>query len=149
MTVASLSVTVQHEFNNLFLGEKLGSGTTREVYAHALDPTKVIKIGMKSGDFANALEWEIWREVEDTELARWFAPCHHISHSGSVLIMERCLPCHKLPAQLPNLFWDIKRENFGVLDNQVVAVDYGLTPLLGRGLKNWRMKAVTQNQHER
>ena len=118
-----------NDLKRMLLGEHLGAGQYRQVYANRLDPNTVVKIEEDDGCFHNVLEWNIWREVEHMPaLAPWFAPCHHISPCGLILIQSRTTPiqARDLPKQIPNIFTDLKPGNWGWLDGKPVAHDYAL-----------------------
>lgn len=121
----------------------LGSGVHRTVFPCALNDAWVVKVEEGSRSFANVLEWETWERVRDTPWAKWFAPCHHISPCGSVLLMSRTqrLRPEEYPEQIPGFFTDTKRDNFGLLGKQFVCHDYGLHLLMEQGMHN-RMRKV-------
>lgn len=121
------SPSVYRETLGLLLGAPLGRGAARRVYANALDPRTVVKIEDAACSFQNVQEWETWRLVADTPLARWFAPCRFISPSGVVLIQDRAEDIDKFPAEIPAFFTDLKLANFGRIGRQFVARDYGTT----------------------
>jgi hypothetical protein len=121
-----------------------GTGASRSVYEVAGQPHLVLKVESAAKSFCNNLEWELWKEVKGTAYAKWFAPCHHISDNGALLVMSRTQPLayDAYPRRMPVFFDDFKRENYGLLDGRVVAHDYGLLfSLLRHGLSR-RMKAV-------
>lgn len=110
----------------LMLGEKIGSGSSRDVYACPTDKTLVIKYE-HAESFQNHLEWEIWQLVKGTKWAKWFAPCVNISPNGLFLIQKRAEKSKKMdyPKQIPFFFTDLKYDNFGFIGKQFVCVDYG------------------------
>lgn len=117
------------DFVNLFRGERLGVGYYRAVYAHALDPTLVIKIQQPDATFSNVREWDLWQEVRtQPRLAAWLAPCVAISDCGLVLIQKRTAPVlqRELPKQVPMFLTDLKRANWGRLGRRVVCHDYAI-----------------------
>lgn len=137
MSQPVLGTTVQNELNDLFLGERIGSGIGREVYVYALDPSKVVKIEIATDRrFQNVCEWQLWNGTEfgHALLRAWLAPCFHISHSGSVLIQARTYPLATLPARVPGCFTDLKPSNWGQIDGHPVCHDYGINLALDRGL---------------
>lgn len=141
------SASVQKDFNNLFLGEKLGQGIHRQVFEHALDRKLVIKVESHARCFANVREWDVWMNIQFApDLARWFAPVVGISDNGNVLLQRRTKPIKELPAELPNFFTDIKPENFGRLGDRIVCHDYALQLLISRGFNGWKMKKLTDYQ---
>lgn len=122
------SVSVENEFKNFMLGEKIGEGMTRCVYEHPFDPLKVIKVENSAKYFQNVIEWEFWNEWKnDKDVSRWLAPCHFISDSGTFLIMDKAenLPKNKTIKKLPSFITDVKRDNLGLIRNKVVCRDYG------------------------
>jgi len=143
-SLADLPRTVQMELNDLFVGDLIGAGTYREVYAHALDPSLVVKVELRPRGFSNVAEWEVWQESEGyPDIRRWLAPCVAISFSGSVLVQRRTQPITRLPKELPDFLCDIKRSNFGRIGRQVVAHDYGNHPHYTRSFRRWRMRPVS------
>lgn len=124
------SPAVHRDLFGLLLGEKLGEGVARRVYVNNLDATRVVKIEDTARSFQNIAEWELWQTVKEGPLARWFAPCYHISPCGVVLVQERVADVAAFPASIPAFFTDLKAENFGRRGRQFVARDYG--SLLGR-----------------
>lgn len=118
---------VLDEFVNLMIGDMIGEGAFRKVYECKLDPSLVVKIeNTANREFPNVHEWAIWQEVEFHDiLSKWYAPCVQISHSGSVLLQKRTKPLRKMPEMVPELFADVKRENFGLYQGRPVMHDYG------------------------
>ena len=123
--------------------ERLGHGMSREVFRFAPDRDFVIKFELVEGHFQNVKEMETWRQVEHTESARWFAPCHSISGNGRVLLQRYARPISvsELPTEVPRFFTDLKPGNWGFYGKQPVAVDYGLNLLMGRGITKALKKA--------
>jgi hypothetical protein len=142
---------LQYDINSCLLGRKLGEGSYREVYEHATDPTKVVKIESALGDdFCNVVEWELWRDLEDRddqELLRWFAPCYHISGFGRVLIQARTKKLKALPREIPSVFTDLKLSNWGLYKGRPVCHDYGFHRAQRLGLKKWHMRAIRLPSH--
>jgi len=93
-----------------------------------VDTTLVVKIEKYEAYFQNVKEWAIWKEVEHTPLAKWFAPCTHISNDGKILLQKKVEIGRKkdYPEKIPSFFNDIKIDNFGFIGNQLVCFDYGL-----------------------
>lgn len=132
---------VQGEFNDLILGDLLGEGSFRKVYALPFAPHLVAKIELRaSGEFENVAEWHVWNELQNTPWARWLAPCEAISFNGSVLIQRRTQPIARLPKEVPSFMCDLKPANFGRLSGRVVAHDYGHHRLFTRGLRGTVLK---------
>lgn len=126
------------------LGNKLGSGIHRDVYASRLSRDHVIKVEPNVGSFANVMEWEIWRMVEHHENAKWFAPVFGIDPFGTVLIQartKRVTPSQfEKVKELPAFFWDVKPENFGWYKGRIVCHDYAITSLIATGVCSKKMK---------
>lgn len=140
------SPAVHRDLLGLLLGEKLGAGVARRVYVHGMDPTRVVKVEDTAGSFQNVCEWELWQTVKGVHnVAKWLAPCLHISACGSILVQERVADAKAFPAKVPAFFADLKLANFGMRGRQFVARDYGTTHIriayLGIGQGN-RMRVL-------
>lgn len=136
------SPALRQEIAFTFIGEKIGSGLHRTVFACRIDPSLVVKVEVGSCSFANVREWELWDEVHSTkDVARWLAPCVAISPCGSVLLQRRAEKCDKgrYPEKVPAWFGDMKFDNFGMLDGKLVCVDYAGIPV-SHALFQKRMK---------
>lgn len=133
---------VLRELAAFMLGDKLGRGMSRSVFNHPHDPTKVIKVENSASNFQNVKEWELWQEVRYMKgIARWLAPCHYISYSGTFLVMEKTadLSPKQIPKKLPAFLTDHKAENFGTINGRVVCRDYGhINYEIRTAQKNWR-----------
>lgn len=128
----------------MMCGKLLGHGISRKVFACSQSPTMVVKVEDDDGPwFQNIIEWETWRHVQDSPEARWFAPCHHISPNGRVMLMARTEPCPRtrLPDRLPKFLSDMKQDNFGLLRGRVVCHDYGTNVLFTYGQTKATKKA--------
>lgn len=135
--ISDWSPAVLRDLAELFCGERLGGGIGRQVYVLLTDPTKVVKVETEAYSFQNALEWATWKEATGTKLERYLAPCHFISPCGIVLIQSRVQPLPTAEEEkvagtdvlkgvkLPRFLTDFKRANYGILNGQVVACDYG------------------------
>lgn len=125
----------------LLTGDKLGNGIARTVYECLLNHEWVVKVEEASRSFQNVIEWETWNSVRGTELEKWFAPCLHISPSGTVLVMARTtqVPEKKYPKLMPVFLTDFKRDNYGLYRGRVVCHDYGTNLLMEHG-KSQRMR---------
>lgn len=132
---------VGRELLEFVCGRRLGFGMSRETFVFRLDPRYVIKVELRQHTFQNVAEAEAWQAVEFTEQAKWFAPVKGISGCGRFLLMKRAdeISSMALPAQMPVFFTDFKKENFGVIGKNVVAVDYGRNLLSSVGISK-RMK---------
>lgn len=124
------------------MGHKISDGHFRDVYEHATDPTKVIKVefgharkdvhdSVMQNSFCNVQEFLLWREIEGLKgklswVKDWFAPIHWISPGGHILCMEKTLEKEELrrPEKIPEFLWDVKQENFGWIGDKFVCHDY-------------------------
>lgn len=111
---------------SFILGEKLGEGETRAVYEYAFDPNWVVKIAKRHPN-DNILEFDIWHLIKGTTESKWFAECKWLSPSGHLMLQRKTKPIKYLPDLLPNVFTDIKLNNFGKIGNQVVCHDYAFS----------------------
>lgn len=84
-------------YHDALCGEFLGSGISRTVYQHAIDPSLVVKIQHDAGCHDNILEFEIWQDVKWTDYKVWFAPCKLISDNGRILIQKKVKPLNPKP----------------------------------------------------
>lgn len=123
--------TFQDAFD-LLCGERLGTGMHRTVYACKLLPDLVVKV--ENADyryFANVMEMKFWNDHEHYgKVAKWLAPCTHLSPDGRVLLQKRADPLPKdyvMPDSMPVFLTDFKRENYGLLDGRLVCLDYAMT----------------------
>ena len=110
-------------------GEKIGSGSCRDVYAFKQYPEYVIKIERdpSGGDFANVCEWKNWVNHRQWNLiGEWLAPCIAINETGQVLVQRRVRPGRRkdYPKYIPVLLTDLKLENFGWIGKKFVCCDY-------------------------
>ena len=128
--MAKFSNHVCYETLRLLVGKKIGSGAYRVVYECNLNPKLVVKIERNERDFANVSEWEIWKQLSDTPLAKWFAPCRYVSPCGTVLLQDKTKPIHEdeigdLPKLVPSIMGDLHYKNWGRINGRVVCHDYG------------------------
>ncbi|WP_328186936.1 hypothetical protein [Marinobacter sp. OP 3.4] len=132
---------IAHDLFHMLTGEQLGAGMSRTVYDWSLIKNAVVKF--EQPDFyQNVNEWQTWSRIQETDLAKWFAPCLDISPCGRVLIQAKTKPLDgKLPDQLPAFFTDTKAANFGIYKGRVVCHDYGLHLMLEKGMTK-RMRKV-------
>jgi hypothetical protein len=137
--------TPSEELFNLICNKEIGRGVSRVVYDSLILPDSVIKVENKSGSFENAFEWNIWREVEYTQYAKWFAPCEWISSCGVILIMKKTQPAVKYPSEMPAFLGDFKKKNYGLYGKKVVCHDYGnlSVPVIKTGLTK-RMQKIRE-----
>jgi len=113
---------------NYICGDLIGFGITRYVFEYKPDPEWVMKIDV-SNYFANINEWLLWGAIKDDKrYNKWYAPVKDISACGKFMLQKYCTPLSdtdNVPKMLPINFHDIKKENFGLLDERVVLIDYG------------------------
>ena len=118
---------------NLLCGEKLGSGIHRVVYECRLRDDLVVKVEISEHwrNFSNVKEHQFWSDQREYEPVRkWLAPCEYLSPDGRISLQRRVRPAAEgdtLPERLPGFITDVKRENFGWLDGNLVLVDYAWT----------------------
>lgn len=132
---------LSRDFFNLYVGKFIGGGQYRRVYENDVNKTTIIKFEVGESSFENCIEWEVWKSIKDyPSIARWFAPCLHISPCGTVLVQARCsiAPDSKYPKKVPMCFSDFKRENWGLYKSRMVCFDYGAhsTIILTEGIAN-------------
>lgn len=121
---------------SLLVGERIGSGASRDVYALPHDKTLVMKVETSGKTFHNQTEWLVWQEMKDWPVSDWFAPCVEIDSYGNVLFQRRTEPFqsekefHAAVTRtrggvIPKIFDDVHYGNFGMLDGRVACHDYG------------------------
>lgn len=104
--------------------------SNRSVYNCRIDPTMVVKVENKPDQFQNIIEQQTWLAVrDDPEFAKWFAPVHHLSTNGKILLMSKVEPIRKSerPKKMPNFLTDFRTSNYGMFEGRVVCCDYGMT----------------------
>ena len=136
------SPVVHRDMFRAVVGDVIGRGSNRVVYACTINPVWVFKVEEGAGDFQNVTEWLIWSRVSDTPLAKWFAPCHYISPNGLILVQSRTILARpkEYADRMPVFFTDFKRSNYGILGKQLVCHDYGTALVLDHGLITTRMR---------
>ncbi len=121
---------------SMFVGEKLGSGASRRVYAIVGDDDRVLKVEHTGRTFHNQTEWLIWEVVKEWPISDWFAPCFEIDSYGNCLIQGRTTPFDSAKdfhasvrttrgGVIPSVFDDVHYANFGLYDGRVTCHDYG------------------------
>lgn len=117
------------ELFDFMLGSRLGYGAYRDVFEFKFNQKYVVKVAIEdSGRQANLLEEKVWREIDMTPVAKWFAPVVRVSGQGKYLIQERIepLPKAQYPKEIPAFFTDTKYANFGWLEGKgFVCCDFG------------------------
>ena len=117
---------------NLLCGEKIGAGIHRTVFECRIRPDLVVKV--ENDDewryFANVQEMKFWSDFQHAPTwSKWLASCEYMSPDGRILLQRKATPIREvddLPSQLPAFLTDIKRENFGWIDENLVCIDYAM-----------------------
>ena len=114
---------------NMICGEQINYGANRKVFHHKWDETLVVKVETDERmlrPFSNVIESWIWDHASD-KVREWLAPVKSLSPDGRILFQMKCDPLpldFKLPYNLPRMFNDVKKENFGLYKGKLVCVDY-------------------------
>jgi len=118
-------ITQYEDLKELLFGEALGVGAHRKVGVYKPDRKLVIKCAIETPNM-NILEYETWIMLQDTSLAKWFAPCVVVSPCGIFLLQKRVdkIPKEQYPKLIPSFFGDTKYANFGMLNGKFVCCDY-------------------------
>lgn len=136
--VHTVQQELHEEFLNCLCGKMLGDGMGRKVFELPITNGKwCVKFEDDANRvFQNVEEWSVWQSVKDTAFAKWFAPCYWISPNGKVLVMRQTqmMRSEEYPDKIPNFFTDLKFSNFGLLDGNFVAHDYGVHLINQKGL---------------
>jgi hypothetical protein len=129
MREEKMNMNIEKALKDILIGKKMGNGCFRDVYLCKIDYSLVVKIEKENGEFHNIREWLVWKELEYSELKKWFAPCIYISNDGKVLIQKKIEFGRKkdYPDKVPSFFTDIQTHNFGFIGKQLVCCDYGST----------------------
>jgi len=130
------------DFAQMMLDGKIGSGAARSVFKLHLIPDCVAKLEARGG-LQNVAEYQVWKAVEKTEFAKWFAPVVSLSKDSTVLIQKKTTPAQRtdFPEKVPVFFTDLKYQNWGLLDGRLVCHDYGVHLLLETGMTKRMVKA--------
>lgn len=141
--VTDMQVMMRNCALDLFVGDCIGEGSSRSVFELAREPNKVLKMEYAGKTFHNVIEWKIWQAVRDTPVADWFAECYEIDCWGGALIQRRADVFESEKAFLqalertraghvPDIFDDVRYNNFGLIAEVVVCVDYGYSHIFDR-----------------
>lgn len=136
--------SVRSEFFEMFIGKKIGEGTTRQVFEYLPDRDYVIKYEEDGGCFQNVHEMDMWRQsAGHPELSDWLAPCIAISKFGQFLVQAKTVPAqpHQYPERVPSFITDLGRRNFGIYQDRFVAHDYGHSRVFRLGMTKRDRKA--------
>lgn len=143
---------IKNSILSLFVGDKIGSGASRDVYSLLHRPDCVLKVEFEARTFNNQTEWLVWEEMRGWPIADWFAPCVDIDSYGNVLIQKRTKPfrCEKdfhaaltktRGGVVPAVFDDVHYGNFGMLDGRVVCHDYGYHRFFEKAARDMSVEA--------
>lgn len=121
---------------DVFVGDRIGKGASREVYSVVYDDSLVLKVETTGRTFHNQTEWLVWQEMKKWPISDWFAPCVGIDSYGNCLLQKRTKPFdfekeflqavqRTRGGRIPGVFDDVHFANFGMLDELVVCHDYG------------------------
>lgn len=129
----TIDTSVYEDAFNMLCGELLGEGVHRKVFACKLRPELVVKVeyGDKMRHFANVMEMQFWDANKYyAKVSDWLSPCEFMSPDGRILLQRRAdkLPLnYKFPEKIPYFLTDLKRDNFGLIGDKLVCVDYAIT----------------------
>lgn len=131
----------------VLIGEQLGTGATRRVYALQHNPDLVLKVEYAARQFCNVAEYEIWKAAVGTPLEKYFAPVVAIDVWGGALLMKRTKPItekefRRHVNQLPRFMDDTHWGNFGKLNGRIVCHDYGYHNAIEQAVKAAKVKVV-------
>jgi hypothetical protein len=120
---------------DMMLGKYLGRGIHRMVFEYALDKKYVVKLD-DSGKGMNFIEHDVWKRIQFTRHAKWFAPIKSVSTNGIIMLQRKCekLEDWERPKKVPAFFTDTHSDNFGKLDGRPVCFDYALNLLMEQGM---------------
>ncbi len=121
--------TVNRDFFHMIVGKVIGAGEFRIVFEHEHRDDLVLKFEPNANSFQNIAEWDFWRDNKDNKrVARWLAPCVYLSPCGIIMAQKKTTKPTEadFPNMVPEFLTDLKRRNFGLLDEVLVAHDYGL-----------------------
>ena len=138
---------------DMVVGEKIGSGFSRDVYHWTPNSNHVLKVAKSyRGIEANIIEFSTWESLEiNSEFARiakqWFAPCMEISGCGRYLIMAKTSPVRpsEAPTVIPSFVTDLKLENIGWLNGRIVFHDYGMNLFTEEAIARKKARIVTKD----
>jgi len=120
---------------SLLCGEKIGEGSSRMVFECRLRRDLVVKVEKECNwrAFDNVKELTNWEDAKNRPaLKKWLAPIEFASPDCRILLMHRAEPLpisYKLPDKMPAFLNDLKPENFGLIDGNLVCVDYAIIRL--------------------
>jgi hypothetical protein len=130
MKLQDMSNLQWQDLVTLVCGQYLGSGSSRQVYVFAPNPTYVIKLQVDTGTFQNQREWKVWQDFRYSDGQKWLAPIDYISDMGAWMLQKRTQPVtlaqlqRRLP-RVPKYLTDLKVGNWGTYNGKIVCHDYG------------------------
>lgn len=136
MKLFNIDVDSMINCNDYHIGELIGEGDRRLVYAHRYDHRIVVKVLKDPKDDHNKIEWSNWKYVENTDKSRWLAPCIAISDCGVYLYQLRGEPADSIPSNVPDWMSPINdcaepifKYQWVNLGGNLVLADYGFIRL--------------------
>lgn len=119
----------------VLVGDRLGGGATRTVYALKHNPELVLKLEYADRQFCNVAEYDVWNAVRGSANERWFAPVVDIDVWAGALIMKRTQPITEKEfdvevKRVPEFMGDVHWGNWGRLNGKIVCHDYGYHRLM-------------------
>jgi hypothetical protein len=91
-----------------------------------------VEVNVHKGDFANVTEWRNYINNKEWKfLADFLAPCEAINQTGEILIQQKTAPLKRgeAPKEIPSIFTDTKKSNWGMLNGKPVCHDYAFMPI--------------------
>lgn len=131
------SNVIGREIMMTLIGPMIGEGHSRKVFEHAFREDLVIKIEANSKSFENIREYDFWQASYGTKYRKYLAPIEEISSCGIVLIQKKTSPVlmREMPELIPNIFQDLKVDNWGRYKKRIVCHDYAMNKSLNKSLK--------------
>ncbi|MFA9261767.1 MAG: hypothetical protein ACEQSB_00205 [Undibacterium sp.] len=145
---STMFASIQEEFNYFMIGRFVGEGQHRYVYEMPSDDKnfvyKIVKNNKAAEGFHNVTEYNVWHELQSTEMGKWLAPCHFISHHGSILVQSRTqvISEHLIPKLVPKFLTDCHKNNWGLYKGRPVLHDYGFLCSFIQGAKTSKLRMV-------
>ena len=111
------------------IGKLIGKGRSRLVYEYLPDPDWVVKINKRNVNYfgehavhdANADEYFWYNELKTIELHTWLAECKYVD---GLFLMRRADKLDPGKYAVPMWFKDNNADNWGLVNNELVAIDY-------------------------
>lgn len=114
---------------NILCGNLIAEGTYRKVFEYRDHDDLVVKVEKTDSrrSFSNVFEARNWEDYKGFKtVACWLAPCVRMSPDGLILIQKKVTPLkpEDIPTHIPAFLGDVKYQNFGWYNGQVVCCDY-------------------------